>query len=84
MKVKLLLLLIFAFAKANNAQAQVFIDKVNAPMNPEGPYWEKLAARDLKGDVYSVDFKEYSRNGRLAFLQSNTTLNRMMALTRYK
>ncbi|MDP5078381.1 MAG: hypothetical protein NWQ19_09815 [Nonlabens sp.] len=53
-------------------------------MNPEGPYWEELAARDLKGDVYSVDFKEYSRNGKLAFLQSNTTLNRMMALTRYK
>ncbi len=53
-------------------------------MNPEGPYWEELAARDLKGDVYGVDFKEYSRNGKLAFLQSNTTLNRMMALTRYK
>ncbi|AGC75758.1 YD repeat-containing protein [Nonlabens dokdonensis] len=74
MKLNVVLIMILAFAKAYTLQSQVFIDKVNAPLNPYGPYWKELAINELQGDVYSMDFKEYPRNGKVPYLESNITL----------
>lgn len=65
MKVKLLYLLIFAFAKAYTSQAQVYSDKVNAPLNPLGMYGGLYENQLLKGNVYYADFKWYDKNKQL-------------------
>ncbi len=74
MNSKLCVLIVFAFAKAYTAQSQVFIDKVNAPKNPIGPYWGTPTAMDVKGPVYSVDFAEFPRDGKSVFTQSTISL----------
>jgi hypothetical protein len=57
-----LLFFIFAFAKANTIQAQVFMDRINAPENPMGVYEGTYAAKNLKGNVYYADFMWYDKN----------------------
>lgn len=74
MNYTLMMVVLFAFAKANTAQAQVFIDKVNAPKNPVGAYWSNLAAKEAKGLVYSIDFTEFPRDGKQVFTQSTMSL----------
>ncbi|PRP65661.1 hypothetical protein [Nonlabens agnitus] len=74
MKQVLLILMVFAFAKADFLQAQVHIDMVNAPMNPVGKYYTELPARNVKGSVYSVEYTRYSRDGKLEYQPSDYSL----------
>ncbi|MFD0990658.1 hypothetical protein ACFQ1R_11160 [Mariniflexile jejuense] len=74
MKKNLLLFLCFAFAEAYTAKAQVYIDKVNAPVNPIGPYYNELAAKNIKGSVYIVDYSTYPRNGKRNYTTSSYSL----------
>lgn len=74
MKNAIWLLVCLAFAKAYTTQAQVFIDKVNAPLNPVGAYGVELAAMNLKGDVYIVDYWVYNRDGKRMVTASSYSL----------
>ena len=59
---------------AIGVNAQVYIDKTNAPENPAGPYWAELKNREAKGDVYSIDFAVFPRDGKLVYTPSTITL----------
>lgn len=72
MKTVITTFLIFIVALSVNAQ--VCIDKINAPENPAGPYWAELKNREAKGDVYSIDFAVFPREGKLVYLPSIITL----------
>ncbi len=74
MKNAIWLLVCFAFAKAYTVQAQVFIDKVNAPLNPVGPYAHELAAINVNGSVYAVEYARYERDGKLKYAASSYSL----------
>jgi hypothetical protein len=74
MNFRILVWFVLAFAKAYTTQSQVYIDKVNAPKNPLGPYFGLLEAIDVKGPVYSVDFTEFPRDGKPMFTQSTISL----------
>lgn len=71
MKRFLLTFICLAFAKVALSQGEgseseksVYIDHINAPLNPLGPYDVTVEGKNLKGDVYMVGYKDYSNGQR--------------------